>query len=561
MKYLYTILSVALLLLLGSCIKNDIPYPTIELNIQNIEGEGLTTSGISLLNHTATLTLDEKTDIQHVDITKVTYGIATTNPMMTDTEGFISQIQSSIPLVGEFDLRAPVYVTLSLYQDYEWTIQAEQTIERVFAVSGQIGATEIDIQNLTAKVFVTEETNLRSIQVDSLKLGPAEITTYSPTAAELSGTSFETVRYVDATCHGRTERWRLYVEKTNKKLDVSDYDLWNNTATITALSSQNEYPNSQIQYRLKGTTDWQATEKGNLDESNIFRSTISPLWTSTTNAAGIPVKLLESTQGFFAGKTYEFRLLVNNVETETYEFTTPAGDEIPDGSMTNDELSCFTTKNENSEFWASGNNSITKDLCSQVTYPAVGGALCARLKAFAPPIVGIASGNLMSGTFLMKGTTGTVGFGQPYAWTARPTAMKVKYHATVGIVNKAKFSGAPLVIGDQDESRIFVAIVDWNGRHDVASGTSDPKGIWDPTKISSTDEGQIIAYGSIFIDESTEGDELVEVTLPLNFYDNLAARPTGRYTIVISCSTSAYGDFMTGCTSNIMYVKDFEWVY
>ena len=49
--------------------------------------------------------------------------------MMTDKEKFISQIRTSQPLSGEFDLRAPLYVTLSLYQDYEWTIVAEQPIE------------------------------------------------------------------------------------------------------------------------------------------------------------------------------------------------------------------------------------------------------------------------------------------------------------------------------------------------------------------------------------------------------------------------------------------------
>ncbi len=53
---------------------------------------------------------------------------------------------------------------------------------------------------------------------------------------------------------------------------------------------------------------------------------------------------------------------------------------------------------------------------------------------------------------------------------------------------------------------------------------------------------------------------MTEITLPLDFYDT-QARPTGKYSIVISCSTSAYGDFMVGCTTNTMYVDDFEWVY
>lgn len=125
---------------------------------------------------------------------------------------------------------------------------------------------------------------------------------------------------------------------------------------------------------------------------------------------------------------------------------------------------------------------------------------------------------------------------------------------------KQTFRG-PVGIGDPDKARIFVAIIDWNARHRVASGTKDPTGIWDPAETTQTAEGKLIAYGSLFVDKSTEGEQMVEATLPLNFYDPAAGRPTGKYSIIISCSTSAYGDYMVGCTTNVMYVDDFQWVY
>ena len=192
----------------------------------------------------------------------------------------------------------------------------------------------------------------------------------------------------------------------------------------------------------------------------------------------------------------------------------------------------------------------------------MGGSYCAKLAAAAPPLVNIAAGNLMSGIFYKDGLwTGVVEFGQPYNWTARPSGMKVKYHATLGTIDASKHSGAPVGIGDPDKARIFVAIIDWNARHRVASGTKDPTGIWDPAETTQTAEGKLIAYGSLFVDKSTEGGQMVEATLPLNFYDPAAARPTGKYSIIISCSTSAYGDYMVGCTTNVMYVDDFQWVY
>lgn len=443
MKYLRILFSAAALLLAASCIENDLPYPTIELSIRSIEGEGFTVTGISLVNRTVTLTLDEKTDIRKVTIDKAEFDVATSNPMMTDKEKFISQIRTSQPLSGEFDLRAPLYVTLSLYQDYEWTIVAEQPIARSFTVAGQIGSTLIDTQARTATAYVAEGTDLKAVTVTSLKLGPADITAYSPTAEELSATGFETARLVDVTCHGRTERWMLHVQPTNVKIGVREIDLWNNTAVVTTMVTPEDYATAEIQYRLKGTADWQTTQKGAQDESGIFTSSIAPEWTSLTNDAGIPVKRLVTTKGFYAGQTYEFRLLVGGEETETAEYTAPAGDTIPDANMENPGLSCFTSDNTNAEFWASGNNTFADKLCRQGTFNGMGGSYCAKLAAAAPPLVNIAAGNLMSGIFYKDGLwTGVVEFGQPYNWTARPSGMKVKYHATLGTIDASKHSGA-----------------------------------------------------------------------------------------------------------------------
>ena len=95
MKYLRILFSAAALLLAASCIENDIPYPTIELNIRSIEGEGFTVAGISLVNRTVTLTLDEKTDIRKVTIDKAEFDVATSNPMMTCGRRSMSRSRST----------------------------------------------------------------------------------------------------------------------------------------------------------------------------------------------------------------------------------------------------------------------------------------------------------------------------------------------------------------------------------------------------------------------------------------------------------------------------------
>ena len=557
-RYLKTAFAAAAALLAASCISNDIPYPVVELRIANVEGEGFSVSENNVTSRVVTLTLDEATDIRNVKIDAVTYDAVIHSIELNKAE-LLDQVRSSQELTGTFNLLSPIYTTLSLYQNYDWTIRAVQTIERRFSVTGQIGATEIDTENRIVRVYVPDDTDLGHIEIEELKLGPAEITTYSPTLEELSGSSFESVRFVDVTCHGVTERWMLYVETTNVKVALREADLWQNTGTVTALISADEYASgAALEYRIKGDTEWQPMQESGYD-AGILTATIAPEWKTETNPNGLTVYKLVPKKGLFAGHTYEFRLLVGGSEQGApLEYTAPAGNTIPNGDMEDASMSCWTQNNKTAEFWGSGNNTFTKGLCTQA--PFAGGM---RAKLQATSAVGVlASGNLFTGLFQKDLITrGVVSFGQTYAWKARPRALKVQYFAEhIGPVDIDKKFGAPIGMGDQDRARIMVAIVDWNARREVGSGTEPPTGTWDPQEAASTEQGKIIAYGSLCIDESSTGDRMIDTELELHFYDR-EAKPSGLYQLVISCSTSAYGDFMTGCKSNVLYIDNFEWAY
>ena len=557
-RYLKTAFAAAAALLAASCISNDIPYPVVELRIANVEGEGFSVSENNVTSRVVTLTLDEATDIRNVKIDAVTYDAVVHSIELNKAE-LLDQVRSSQELTGTFNLLSPIYTTLSLYQDYDWTIRAVQTIERRFSVTGQIGATEIDTENRIVRVYVPDDTDLGHIEIEELKLGPAEITTYSPSLEELSGSSFESVRFVDVTCHGVTERWMLYVETTNVKVALREADLWQNTGTVTALISADEYASgTALEYRIKGDTEWQPMQESGYD-AGILTATIAPEWKTETNPNGLTVYKLVPKKGLFAGHTYEFRLLVGGSEQGApLEYTAPAGNTIPNGDMEDASMSCWTQNNKTAEFWGSGNNTFTKGLCTQASF--AGGT---RAKLQATSAMGVlASGNLFTGLFQKDLITrGVVSFGQTYAWKARPRALKVQYFAEhIGPVDIDKKFGAPIGMGDQDRARIMVAIVDWNARREVGSGTEPPTGTWDPQEAASTEQGKIIAYGSLFIGESSTGDRMIDTELELHFYDR-EAKPSGLYQLVISCSTSAYGDFMTGCKSNVLYIDNFEWAY
>ncbi|MEG1885929.1 MAG: PCMD domain-containing protein, partial [Alistipes sp.] len=51
-----------------------------------------------------------------------------------------------------------------------------------------------------------------------------------------------------------------------------------------------------------------------------------------------------------------------------------------------------------------------------------------------------------------------------------------------------------------------------------------------------------------------------DLNIPIQYYDKMT-KPSKSYTLIISCTTSAYGDYLNGCSTNKLYVDDFKWVY
>lgn len=346
---------------------------------------------------------------------------------------------------------------------------------------------------------------------------------------------------------------------------AADYDLWLNTARLKVVSFDSSASNVEIQLR-KGEGEW-TTYAAAREDDYTFVAEVTPQWRESTNLSGEAAWLPDASTGIFANASYEVKAMVDGVELPTtVKFNTTVDQPIPGGDMEDATLPCFTVSGSSStSFWGSGNNSYVKTLCTQKSKTGQGGEYCALLKSGLYMV--LATGNLFTGTFVKPAMIGTVGFGQDYDWKARPTALRLKYHAKIGKVNKVKYkdeSGSyPIAMNKQDKGRIYVAIVDWSARHEVASGIAAsglPSGMFDPEAQSSVDEGAIIGYGSYYIEASTSGTELVELEIPIAYYDKIA-KPESTYKIVISCAASAFGDYMCGCSTNEIYVDDFEWVY
>ena len=293
-------------------------------------------------------------------------------------------------------------------------------------------------------------------------------------------------------------------------------------------------------------------------------------------------RIVDPKTGIFARKSYEYQLLADGATVASGEFTPKnnLGDIIPNAGMESWSTKSMkkiigstnvpypnAVKYEDAtgtdKFWDSGNNgymtsSGTDKLCTQATYPGMVGDYCAQLAA-KYAVIAFAAGNLYTGDFVMDGTVGYAQFGQPYTYSARPAALKLKYAAEIGEINRVK--NDPPVSTGLDKGRIFVCIVEWSDRHAVKSGTTvDKTTFWDPETVSSLNEGKIIGYGSAYITESHTGS-MKDLELPIVYYEKTDTPPTGNYTLVISTATSYLGDYLTGCDANKLWVDDFEWVY
>ena len=209
-------------------------------------------------------------------------------------------------------------------------------------------------------------------------------------------------------------------------------------------------------------------------EAGILTATLAPEWSSSTNPHGLAVYNFVPDKGLFAGHTYEFRLTVGGEQTQLMEYAAPAGNTIPNGDLEDSSLSCWTQNNKTAGFWGSGNNTFLQ------------GGLCAGPASTQSTRAKLQATSAMGGPRLRQPLLGAVPEGRLTrerrvvrpALTpgkARPKALKLQYYAEhIGIVDIEKNFGAPDSRRDRDKARIMVAIVDWNTRREVGSGTKPP---------------------------------------------------------------------------------------
>lgn len=551
-----TLISLLLsMVFMAGCIHNDLPYPLVVPNITSMTVQDAVKVDIDYDAQTVTVYVSETTDLRKVVVQSVDFDIAFAKP--------------SVPLLGTHDLTSPMKFKLSTYQDYVWTIKAVRPVERYFTVDGQIGSSTIDDYNCRVIAMVSEGTDISKLTVTSLKLGPKDITTYSPAPDQMK--DFTGGLPVEVTAFGLTEVWTIYVEETDISVEIGKVNPWTTFAYVTAMAAAGN--ETVFRYREFGAAEWTDVEEEDVtSDGGTFTAHIKGLLPSTD---------------------YEVMVVSGGDSTPVKAFTTAPATKIPNGSFEYASLvkgtnyykfydpSCGVEEGE-FMFWGSGNGEgsegvngsanmgiiiTTVDKNSKVDGKQ---SVCAQTSQMAGIL---AAGNLFTGQFAgLVGTEGgMVNFGRP--WTTRPVALKLYCRYTtsnIDIIGKKMPPGVTLTKEDFDRAQIKVALGTWDYRtyggskdSPVHVNTTDASTFVDFSKDPSTiANGELILHkegyilnGASMVDASTW--EWAEYTIPLN-YHNLETLPTH---IIVSCAASQYGDYFTGCSSSKLWIDKVELVY
>lgn len=502
------------------CIKNDLPYPKIQQNITAISAIGESKSAlIDSASLSVTVYLDEQVDIEAVKFNEfeITPG-ASADPDL---------------LVGAYDISHPIVVNLSRYQTYQWLLSAEQTIERFFTIEGQIGESIIDPDGHRIIVNVPYNADLAKLKVTSIKLGPAGITTLSPNLT--TGVyDFSRALRIDVTCHGRTEEWTIYVERTELLVSTESVDAW--SRVIWAYGTCPSDMKGGFQYRKASDSEWITVPASSV--------------TQKEGALSCCIPHLEPLTEYVVRATAD-KDLGNEVKVKT-----EATEDLPDGSfdqwwLKNNKIWCPWDENGR-QYWDTGNTGAATLGQSNVVpsdYTPTGTGKAAELNTRFVGIAGIgklAAGSIYTGSFQkVDGTNGILDFGQP--WTLRPTKLRGYYQYKTAPINYASSELADLK-NRPDSCHIYIAVTDWTAPFEIRT---NPKN----RNLFDKNASYVIGYGELVFGGTMDSYQEFEIVLN---YRSTSRRPSY---IQITAAASKYGDYFTGGAGAQLYVDQFSLSY
>lgn len=501
-----------------SCIKNDIPYPHIQANIETIEAVGESQGArIDTINRTVTFRFPEEVDI---------YNVSISNYSLTEGAEVVDNVFDK-----PIDLSKPLSVNLFLYYDYEWTLTGIQDIERYMTVNGQVGATTIDVPAHRVLLSVADTQDLEKISVESIKLGPVGSTMTPDLNGEVANLSKPL--QVTVTTHGRSEVWTIYAQATAAVVTTARVDAWTNVAWVYGQGLDGA--DFGVEYRIKGDEQWSAV----------------PQQWLTVNGGSFYARLIHLSPQ----TTYQARAVAGTEYGSTIEFTTGLAVQPPnmdfDSWWLDGKVWCPWAEGS-PQYWGTGNKGATtlgnsNTVPTDDTVTGTGQAAMLQTKFVGIGMIGkLAAGNIFIGDYVRtEGTNGVLAFGRPF--TERPTKLRGYYKYTTAPISSV-ISAFDYMKGQPDTCVVWCALIDQPSQFEIRTNPQNRQ-LFDP------DGPTVVAYGQMQMGENVPNYTPFEIELKYKSTDR-----TPKY-LLITASASKYGDYFTGGNGAVMVVDNFELVY
>ncbi|MDE5610693.1 MAG: PCMD domain-containing protein [Odoribacter sp.] len=504
----------------ASCIKNDIPYPTIFGGFKSFNVEGQKENPeINTDNLTLTVHLLDTVDLTHVKL--LSY-------QLTDCT-------SINPAPGEYlDLSSQLTFVLSTYQEYTWQVKAEQLIERKFIVKDQIGQSRIDITERSVLAFVPENVSPRNITIEEIQLGPSN-SKISPDPSTV--TNFTTPQIFTVTYRNITETWKVIVMQTQEVVTTESADAFASIAFFKGFGQSGA--DNGFEYKKASETNWTKVDPSLIShEGGNFSAKVTGL---------------EPEQSYvcraYSGSSYGTEL----------PFTTESATPLENASFDN-----WSTDEKNSKlwypwgqgassFWDTGNKGATT-MGESNTMPSsdVAPGASGQSAYLSTKFVGIgslgklAAGNMFAGEYVKTdGTNGILNFGRSY--TSRPLRLKGMYKYKSAPISHTSSNNPDLsaLKGQPDTCAMYIALIDSKEPVEIRTKPS-VRNLFNPKDPS------VIAYAEYYSAEN--------ITSWQEFNLELEYRATNRKPtyIVVVFSASKYGDYFTGGDGSVLQLDELK---
>lgn len=549
-------MALALALLTGCAIENDIPYPEVNGLITGIavegqraaEGETNAAATIDNTARTVTLYVNDSVDVSRLRITQLALNptdveLTLDSALCDDAERFPFGHFASLDSVPasantRVDFSSPVTFTLRKYADYPWKVTVNQIIQRDIDVEGMTRHV-LDADSRTVIIYMEEDADLSDVRITKLNLGGeyGEVSP-DPTTVHDFTTSQTFLARLNWEPEGQFREWHVFAYPDPESGSEATGDVFAMVSRAIINGSVTSGKTPVVEYKEQSASSWQTASDVTVSGTK-FTATLTGLTGSTT---------------------YNYRVTVDGAAGSEQSFTTVAAQELPNGSL--EQWSFDQTKTGNDyyvpnadgeTFWGTGNEgSMSLQSIGNVTYPTDGVSGQAALLESKDALIKLAAGNLFTGDFGFDPDhtlDGLLTFGRSF--TSFPTALRLYYKYTSATIDKIGDNVGDLASlkGQPDMCHIYIALTD---KQYTIKNWSGNNGNY--RQLFDKDDSGIIAYGEFISDKSTSSFQQIEI--PIEY----RANRTPKYIIIVA-SSSRYGDYYIGGVGSKLWLDEMELVY